>query len=143
MIVAMAFLTVLMVVLVIMTMALLIMFVVVTITFFVRFVMMVVVTVTFFAIFVVVVVMVFLFEHLHFLRKGMATLHSRKELLAVKLFPWRGDNHRLVVALAKQGHRRRQLVLAHAVGAAEDDRACVRELIVIKFTEILHIYLAF
>ena len=91
---------------------------------------------------VIVVMMLFLdFLH-HLLREGMAFLHRREHLCASQLVPRRGEDARLVVVLAQQRHRRLELFSRYVLGAAEDDRARMLDLIEEEFTEILDVHLA-
>ena len=73
----------------------------------------------------------------------VTALHSGKKLLAVQLGPGRGDNRCRCVVRTQKCDRLIQLCLCNALGVREHDAACVFDLIVEEFTEILHIHLAF
>jgi hypothetical protein len=78
----------------------------------------------------------------HFCLKGGFSFHSLKQLRARKLFPRSGNDNSRCVMLLKKSHTIRDLLIGNISGVAEDDATCIRNLIVEKFAEILHMHLA-
>jgi hypothetical protein len=104
----------------------------------------VIVAVALFAVFMMVVMLVSLLSKLvHFCLKGGFSFHSLKQLRARKLFPRSGNDNSRCVMLLKKSHTIRDLLIGNISGVAEDDATCIRNLIVEKFAEILHMHLAF
>ena len=90
----------------------------------------------------VVVMRRFLLETLEFLLDRVAALHCCKKLLAVELRPRRCNDGRGRVVRAQKRDRLIKLCLRNTVGVRKHDTARVLDLIVEKFTEILHVHLA-
>ena len=76
--------------------------------------------------------------------QGCLALHSRDQLLTGELIPRRCHHRGNAVVLPKQIDRRIQLGLGDGVGTGQDDGGSGLHLVVVEFTEILHIdlYLA-
>ena len=75
------------------------------------------------------------------LQRG-AALHGFEDLRAAQLVPRGGDDGGDGVLLAQQRDAGRELILAHAAGAGENDGAGVLHLIVEELAEVLHIHFA-
>lgn len=150
MIVMTAMFVVLMLVVMIMVTAVFVMLMVVvrmTAVFVVLMLMVVVMVTTMFVMLMVVIVMMTtmlfggkLFE---FDRHRVGVFHGGENRLAVQLVPRRRDDSCVGVLFAQKRNRRRQLFVAHTVGAAEYDRIGVLHLVVVEFTEILAVHFAF
>ncbi len=69
--------------------------------------------------------------------------HELKNLRAVQLFPGRGENVGGRVVSADFVHAFVQLFIRSAGGVAENDSACVFNLVVEKFAEVLHVHFTF
>jgi len=67
--------------------------------------------------------------------------HGLQDLLAGQGIPCGGHDGSGGVLLAQHGDRSGDLLLAGGLGAAQDDAACVADLIIIELTEVLHIHL--
>ena len=67
--------------------------------------------------------------------------HGLQDLLAGQGIPCGGHDGSGGVLLAQHGDRCGDLLLAGGLGAAQDDAACVADLIIIELTEVLHIHL--
>ena len=116
------------------------MLVMVTLAMLVMIVMMLLVMVTLAMIIMMMVVMLsFLCQMRHVRRKGIVFLHGIENDLSVKGIPVGGNDSSLSVMLAEKRHGGSQLFLIHALGAAEDDGACVFDLIVVELAEVFHV----
>ena len=73
--------------------------------------------------------------------QGAAALHRVQQLCARELVPRGGDNGRLGVLFAQQGHSGSQLFFAEILGAAEDDGTGVLNLVVIELAKVFHVQL--
>ena len=71
---------------------------------------------------------------------GAALLHGLHQLLAGQLCPRGRDNHGVFVVLADHRDALVELLLLHAVGAAEDDGVGRLNLVVIELAEVFHIH---
>ena len=100
----------------------------------------------------VMVVMLFLFflvvglrhnrgEHL--LSQRVVLRHRGHDHVARQLIPRRGDDARLLVVLAQQGHDGFQLLLRQVLRAGEQDGARVLDLVEEELAEVLHVHTAF
>ena len=67
--------------------------------------------------------------------------HGLQDLLAGQGVPGGGDDGSGGVLLAQHGHSGGDLLLGGVLGAAQDDAACVADLVVVELTEVLHIHL--
>ena len=67
--------------------------------------------------------------------------HGLQDLLAGQSVPCGGDDGGGGVLLTQQGHSGGDLLLRGGLGAAEDDAACVADLVVVELAEVLHIHL--
>ena len=67
--------------------------------------------------------------------------HGLQDLLAGQGVPGGGDDGGGGVLLAQHGHSGGDLLLGGVLGAAQDDAACVADLVVVELTEVLHIHL--
>ena len=67
--------------------------------------------------------------------------HGLQDLLAGQGVPGGGDDGGGGVLLAQHGHSGGDLFLGGVLGAAQDDAACVADLVVVELTEVLHIHL--
>ena len=67
--------------------------------------------------------------------------HGLQDLLAGQGVPGGGDDGSGGVLLAQHGHSGGDLFLGGVLGAAQDDAACVADLVVVELTEVLHIHL--
>ena len=96
------------------------------------------------AAFVVVIVVVMLGQHRrqHICREVVIVLHRREDGFAADLIPRGGDDARLGVVLTQQRDDGLQLLLAHALRAAEQDGAGVFNLVEEEFAEVLDIHAA-
>ena len=115
----------------------LLMVVMVTTTALVVLLMVVMVTAT--AVMIMMVVLM-LFLHLCQLRcQGGLALQGSHQLLAGQIAPGSGDDGGLLVMLAQQGHSSIQLGLRHGIGTGQDNRGSGLDLVVVEFTEVLHV----
>ena len=107
-------------------------------------VIIVVVMVMMVAAFVVVIVVVMLGQHRrqHICREVVIVLHRREDGFAADLIPRGGDDACLGVVLTQQRDDGLQLLLAHALRAAEQDGAGVFNLVEEEFAEVLDIHAA-
>ena len=131
-VVAMAFLTVLVMVLVVVAMTLITMFMV----------MMFVIVVMTMALFSMVGVMRLCFELVKLVLKRVRIFYRCENSFAVKLIPGSGYNNCLGVLFAKQRKSSRKLFIAYSAGAAENYGIGILYLVVVKLTEVFHIYFA-
>ena len=67
--------------------------------------------------------------------------HGLQDLLAGQGVPGGGDDGGGGVLLTQHGHSGGDLFLGGVLGAAQDDAACVADLVVVELTEVLHIHL--
>ena len=67
--------------------------------------------------------------------------HGLQDLLAGQGVPGSGDDGGGGVLLTQHGHSGGDLFLGGVLGAAQDDAACVADLVVVELTEVLHIHL--
>ena len=67
--------------------------------------------------------------------------HGLQDLLTGQLVPCGGHDGSGGVLLAQHGDRSGDLLLAGGLGAAEQDAACMADLVVVELTEVLHIHL--
>ena len=67
--------------------------------------------------------------------------HGVQDLLTGQGIPCGRDDGRSGVLLAQHGDSGSDLLLAGGLGAAEDDAACVADLVIVELTEVLHIHL--
>ena len=67
--------------------------------------------------------------------------HSLQDLLTSQRIPCGGHDGSGGVLLAQHSNRSGDLLLAGGLGAAQDDAACVADLIIIELTKVLHIHL--
>ena len=67
--------------------------------------------------------------------------HGFQDLLTGQLVPCGGHDGGGGVLLAQHGHGGGDLLLAGGLGAAEQDAACMADLVVVELTEVLHIHL--
>ena len=67
--------------------------------------------------------------------------HGLQDLLAGQGVPGGGDDGSGGVLLTQHGHSGGDLLLGGVLGAAQDDAACVADLVVVELTEVLHIHL--
>ena len=67
--------------------------------------------------------------------------HGLQDLLAGQGVPGGGDDGSGGVLLTQHGHSGGDLFLGGVLGAAQDDAACVADLVVVELTEVLHIHL--
>ena len=74
--------------------------------------------------------------------QGVLVLHGLQDGLAVQVVPGSSDDGSVGVVLPQQLHGVQQLLLAHAVGTAEDDGGSMLHLVVEELTKVLHVYLA-
>ena len=86
----------------------------------------------------VVMMLVFFFEK--FQHKIILLLHSIQDLCAVDIIPSRCHDGRLWIMLLNHFKAFCQFFLRHLLGTAKHDRLCVLNLIIEKFTKILHIH---
>ena len=71
--------------------------------------------------------------------EGVLPLHGLENLRAGDLIPRGGDDRGGGVLLAQHGDAAVELLLAQTVGAGEDDRARVLDLVVEELAEVLHV----
>ena len=71
--------------------------------------------------------------------QAVALLHGGQQLRAGELVPGGGDNGGLGVLLPQQGHGGVQLLSAELLGAAEDQRAGVLDLVGVELAEVFQI----
>ena len=69
-------------------------------------------------------------------------LHGLEDLLAGDLVPGGGDDDGVAVVRAQLFHRGGHLLLAHILGAGEDDGVGVLDLVVEELAEVLHVHFA-
>ena len=67
--------------------------------------------------------------------------HGLQDLLAGQGVPGSGDDGGGGVLLTQHGYSGGDLFLGGVLGAAQDDAACVADLVVVELTEVLHIHL--
>ena len=67
--------------------------------------------------------------------------HGLQDLLTGQVVPCGGDDGSGGVLLAQHGHGSGDLLLAGGLGAAEQDAACVADLVIVELAEVLHIHL--
>ena len=67
--------------------------------------------------------------------------HGLQDLLTGQLVPCGGHDGSGGVLLAQHGDRSGDLLFAGGLGAAEQDAACVADLVVVELAEVLHIHL--
>ena len=67
--------------------------------------------------------------------------HGLQDLLAGQGVPGGGDDGSGGVLLTQHGHSGGDLFLGGVLGAAQDDAACVADLVVVELTKVLHIHL--
>ena len=67
--------------------------------------------------------------------------HGLQDLLTGQVVPCGGDDGSGGVLLAQHGYGSGDLLLAGGLGAAEQDAACMADLVVVELTEVLHIHL--
>ena len=67
--------------------------------------------------------------------------HGLQDLLTGQLVPCGGHDGSGGILLPQHGDRSGDLLLAGGLGAAQDDAACVADLVVVELTEVLHIHL--
>ena len=67
--------------------------------------------------------------------------HGLQDLLAGQGVPGGGDDGSGGILLTQHGHSGGNLLLGGVLGAAQDDAACVADLVVVELTEVLHIHL--
>ncbi len=67
--------------------------------------------------------------------------HGVQDLLTGQGIPCGRNDGRSGVLLAQHGDSGSDLLLAGGLGAAEDDAACVADLVIVELTEVLHIHL--
>ena len=98
---------------------------------------------------VLVVVMVMLVLMLFCLEEGgchiggcQRALDSLKDLCARQKLPGRRDDLRMVIDLADQVDNNIELLLLDSTGTGQDDRACVLDLVLVEFLEVLEVDLA-
>ena len=95
------------------------------------------------------VVIVFLLgKPLHFQpcqlsRQGHFPIHRLQELGAGELLPGGCDDGSYFIVLPEQLHSRIQLGLRNGIGTGQNDGRCRFDLVIVEFSEILHIYLDF
>ena len=73
--------------------------------------------------------------------EGVLALHGLAQLRPVELIPGRGDDNGALIVLAQHLDAGSKLALAHALGAGEDYRAGVLNLVAPELAEVLHIHL--
>ena len=108
-------------------------------------VMLVVIVMMVAALVVVVIVVVMVLGHhrrQHVLGKAVVILHRREDRLAADVIPRGRDDARLRVVLAQQRDDGLQLLLAHALRAAEQNRAGVFNLVEEELAEVLDVHAA-
>jgi len=92
---------------------------------------------------VMLVVMVLLFfKMLNGVLKGVAMLHSRKNILTVKAIPRGSDDCSAFVVLTKKLYALCNFFVLCTLGVREDYGRCVLNLVVVELAEVLHIHLA-
>ena len=97
------------------------------------------------ALVVVIIVMRSMLRHdgrQHVLGEAVVVLHRGEDLRAGQLIPRRGDDAGLVVVLAQQVDGGLQLLLAHLLGAGEQDGARVLDLVEEELAEVLDVHAA-
>ena len=67
--------------------------------------------------------------------------HGLQDLLTGQVVPCGGDDGSGGVLLAQHGYGSGDLLLAGGLGAAEQDAACVADLVIVELAEVLHIHL--
>ena len=67
--------------------------------------------------------------------------HSVQNLLTGQGIPRGGDDGGGGVLLAQHSHRCSDLLFAGGLGAAQDDAACMADLVIVELAEVLHIHL--
>ena len=87
------------------------------------------------------VLMLFL-EFLDSLLEGALVLDSENDLLAAEVVPVGRDKLRLCVVLFKKLYNGVELVVGDVLRVAEDDSACVLDLVVEELAEVLDVHLA-
>ncbi len=75
--------------------------------------------------------------------EGVAFGHRFQQLRTGQLVPRGGDNPGRCVVAAQQCNAFVKLFGLHALGAAQNDRACVLDLVVEEFAEVFHIHFCF
>ena len=95
----------------------------------------------------VLIIMMFMFpgmfQHLfHHVLQIVHSLDGLQNRPALQFLPGRGDNGSPGIVLPDQFHCRLQLLLGHMTGSAENDGACMFDLVHEKLPEILYIHLA-
>ena len=91
---------------------------------------------------VVVMMLMLFFQQFQRLCQSILALNGFQQLGAGELIPGGSDDDGGGILFTQQCHAGIQLVLLHALGAAEDDGAGVFYLIVVELTEVLHVHLA-
>ncbi len=76
----------------------------------------------------------------HLLLQGIHLLHRLQNMPSLNLFPGRGNNGSLIILLPNHFQTFIQLISRDILGAAQNHRPRIFNLIVIKFAIILHIY---
>ncbi len=74
------------------------------------------------------------------LLEAHAFAHRGQDLLAGQVIPRRGDDGRLRIMLAQQGHTGLHLLLGRLLGAGEHDGAGAFDLIVVELAEVLDVH---
>ena len=108
-------------------------------------VMLVVIVMMVAALVVVIVIVVMVLGHhrrQHVLGEAVVILHRREDRLAADVVPRGRDDARLRVVLAQQRDDGLQLLLAHALRAAEQNRAGVFNLVEEELAEVLDVHAA-
>ena len=81
-------------------------------------------------------------QMLQFCLEGISAFHGFENHLAAELIPGGGDDGCTGVMLQNQVDAFVQLLFGDVCGAAQNDAACVFNLVVEEFTEVLHVHLA-
>ena len=90
----------------------------------------------------IMMVMMLVLKLLNITLQGIDTLDGFKKLTSVKLVPRSGNDNGFRILFTEKLKCLCDPVLAHATRVAHNDSGCILNLIVVEFTEILHIHLA-
>ena len=75
--------------------------------------------------------------------KGIAVFHRLKNFRTVEAVPRSGDDNRVLIMLADKLDCRGELFFGYILGTAQDHRSRAFNLVIIEFSEVFHVQLAF
>ena len=90
---------------------------------------------------VMMVMLMLLLKLLYSILKGVPSLHSSQDILALKAIPRSGYDNRRLVVLTEKANALGNFLIPRGLSMRKNDAGGVRYLIVIEFAEVLHIHL--